>query len=229
MNERMKRVLNQIQYNVEVIPDLEKAIIELREILLAAKCASLEVETKLKVLDEELGHRQDRNPIETIKTRIKDVESIINKLERKGLLFDRKVVEENINDIAGIRVVCSYTDDIYEIANMLTSQDDVRLIESKDYIINPKPNGYRSLHLIIEVPVFFSNETKWMRVEVQIRTIAMDFWASLEHTLKYKKNGVSKEVIEELKCCANNIAESDAKMLELRNKINKTQEHSNEK
>ena len=137
-------------------------------------------------------------------------------------------IEENLNDVAGIRVICSFPDDIYVLADRLCSQDDIRLIERKDYIKNPKPNGYRSLHLIVEIPIFLMDEKKLMRVEVQFRTIAMDFWASLEHKLKYKKNIACdvEEISAELKTCADEISRLDAKMQQIHNKINASNENS---
>ena len=139
-------------------------------------CAIMEVQTKLNVLNEEYSLQHDRNPIESIKSRLKEPQSILNKLERKGLPFSVKAIEENLNDIAGIRVICSFPEDVYTIADALLKQDDIKLIEQKDYIMTPKPNGYRSLHLIVEIPIFLANEKKPMKVEVQLRTIAMDCW-----------------------------------------------------
>ena len=146
-----------------------------------------EVRTKLEILDDEFQMRHSRNPIHHMEYRIKSPESIAQKLVRKGLPITAEAAMENLRDIAGIRVVCAYLNDAYTIAGLLTSQDDVRLIETRDYIRNPKPNGYRSLHIIVEVPVFLSTGKLLLPVEVQIRTIAMDFWASLEHQLRYKE------------------------------------------
>lgn len=152
------------------------------------RCAIMEVETKFNVLNEQFSLQYDRNPIESIKARVKSFDSILKKVKRKQIPFSLESIEENINDIAGVRVICSFQEDIYMLADCLLQQDDVRLIERKDYIKNPKPGGYRSLHLIIEVPIFLEKEKRPMKVEVQLRTIAMDFWASLEHKLRYKKN-----------------------------------------
>ena len=151
-------------------------------------CAIKEVQTKLQVLNDELSLARKRNPIEFIKTRIKKPDSIATKLKRKGLPITVEAAMKNLNDVAGVRVICAFLDDIYRVADMFTAQDDVRLIKTKDYIKKPKENGYRSLHLIIEVPVYFSDHKEQLRVEVQIRTIAMDFWASLEHQVRYKRN-----------------------------------------
>ena len=186
------------------------------------KCAMLEVKTKLDVLNTQLSLENDRNPFESINCRLKTVPSIIEKLNRKGFELSAASIEKNLNDVAGIRVICSFPDDIYVLADKLCSQDDIRLIEKKDYIKNPKPNGYRSLHLIVEIPIFLMTEKKLMRVEVQFRTIAMDFWASLEHKLKYKKDIKSdvNEISRELKECAEEISLLDDKMQEIHRKIN---------
>ena len=199
------------------------------ELMMRYKCAMLEVKTKFDVLNTQLSLENDRNPFESINCRIKTVASIIEKLNRKGFELSPESIEKNLNDVAGIRVICSFIEDIYLLADRLCSQDDIRLIERKDYIKNPKPNGYRSLHLIVEVPIFLMDEKKFMRVEVQFRTIAMDFWASLEHKLKYKKNIETdlQEISAELKTCAEEISRIDNKMQEIHNKINKNAEKIN--
>lgn len=199
------------------------------ELMMRYKCAMLEVKTKFDVLNTQLSLENDRNPLESINCRIKTVASIIEKLNRKGFELSPESIEKNLNDVAGIRVICSFIEDIYLLADRLCSQDDIRLIERKDYIKNPKPNGYRSLHLIVEVPIFLMDEKKFMRVEVQFRTIAMDFWASLEHKLKYKKNIETdlQEISAELKTCAEEISRIDNKMQEIHNKINKNAEKIN--
>ena len=172
-----------------------------------------EVRTKLEILSDNLSVDYKRNPIEMIKSRIKRPESIVEKLHRKGLEISTKSVLENLNDIAGVRVICSFIDDIYDVAGMLSRQDDIKVLEIKDYIKKPKPNGYRSYHMIIEIPVFFADSKRPMRVEVQFRTIAMDFWASLEHQMKYKKETPhSDEIAKELRECAEVIAKTDSKM-----------------
>ena len=179
-----------------------------------------EVKTKLEVLNDDLAIRNQRNPIQMIKSRVKKPESIIEKLHRRGFPISVKSVRENLYDVAGIRVICSFVDDIYTVAEMLARQDDINVLMVKDYIRCPKVNGYRSYHMIIEVPVFFSDRKENMRVEVQIRTIAMDFWASLDHQMKYKKDVEdASEISEELKECAEVIAQTDLKMLSLRRKI----------
>ena len=181
------------------------------------KCAIMEVETKLNVLNEEFSLQHDRNPINTIKTRLKSILSITEKLERNNLTLTAENIEEHLHDVAGIRVICSFTDDVYIIANALLKQDDITLIRKKDYIAHPKENGYRSLHLLVNVPIFLADEKKIMKVEVQLRTIAMDVWASLEHQLRYKKNvHFSDEMAQELKKCADLSAELDYRMERLR-------------
>ncbi len=191
------------------------------ELMMRYKCAMLEVKTKLDVLNTQLSLENDRNPFESIECRLKSVPSIIEKLNRKGLELSAESIEKNLNDVAGIRVICSFPEDIYILAEELCTQDDIRLIARKDYIKNPKPNGYRSLHLIVEIPIFLMPEKKFMRVEVQFRTIAMDFWASLEHKLKYKKDIKRdvEQISEELRECAEEISRLDMKMQNIHRKI----------
>ena len=191
------------------------------ELIMRYKCAMLEVRTKLDVLNTQLSLENDRNPFESISCRIKSVQSILEKLERKGLELTSESIEKNLNDVAGIRVICSFPDDIYVLADRLCSQDDIRLVEKKDYIKNPKPNGYRSLHLIVEIPSFLMDGKKYMRVEGQFRTIAMDFWASLEHKLKYKKDipGDIDDISRRLKECSDEISMLDLKMQEIHKQI----------
>lgn len=195
-----------------------------KELIMMYTCAIKEVQTKFEVLSLEFNTRYDRNPITAIQTRLKSTASIAEKMIRKDIYFSLDNVESGISDIAGVRVICSYVDDIYRLAEALTQQDDVTLLERKDYIATPKPNGYRSLHLIVGVPVFFYNQRKVMKVEVQIRTIAMDFWASLEHELKYKQEVSSQMgIVEQLKECADTIAQTDDKMLSLRKQLDELQ------
>ena len=182
--------------------------------------ATREITTKLENLNDEFKHTKDRNPIHQINARVKTPRSIINKLMRYGFDLNVDCARENLNDIAGVRVICSYIDDIYLIANLLTAQDDIELISTKDYIRNPKSNGYRSLHMIVTVPVFLSDSTERVKVEIQIRTIAMDFWASLEHELAYKlTQGKTMAISTELKDCADVIAATDIRMQNLFNNI----------
>lgn len=186
-----------------------------QKLMMQYRCAMLEVQTKFEVFDNELSLYGDRNSIETISCRMKRPVSIVEKLKLKGLDISIQNIQENIFDIAGIRVICSFPEDIYILAEKICQQDDIRLIKKKDYIQSPKANGYRSLHLILEVPVFFAEEKKWMPVEVQFRTIAMDFWASIEHKLRYKKNlsgSISTDISEDLRQCAEEIHKMDLRM-----------------
>ena len=195
-----------------------------QELMMMYNCAMKEVRTKLEILNDELSVSNERNPIEFISSRIKKPMSVASKLQKQGQAVTVEAVEKYVHDVAGIRVICSFVDDIYTVANMLIRQDDITLVKVKDYIKTPKENGYRSLHLIVEIPVFFSDMKKQMRVEVQIRTIAMDFWASLEHDLKYKKDVQNEdEIMRELKSCADVISQTDLKMLNIRNKIQLSQ------
>lgn len=189
-------------------------------LLMQYRCAIREIETKLNVLNEEFSLRHERNPFESIKSRVKEPSSIVEKMYRKGYDLTVENIEKYLNDVAGIRVICSFVEDIYYLADMLSAQDDLEVLKVKDYIKNPKENGYRSLHLIVQIPIFLSDQKKYMRVEVQFRTIAMDFWASLDHKLKYKKNLKDPEKIAgELKKCADVICGVDMRMQEIRNMI----------
>ena len=184
------------------------------------KCAMMEVETKFNVLNEEFSLRFDRNPINSIHSRLKSPVSIEEKLASKNLPMTLQTIEKNLNDIAGVRVICSFLDDIYLLADCLLQQDDITLIERKDYIKSPKPNGYRSLHLIVQIPIYLQAGKRNMRVEIQLRTIAMDCWASLEHQLRYKKDVAdTKQIRTELQRCATISAELDTRMDCLRQQI----------
>ncbi len=208
----------------EFLDFIKKNSIPFETLISYYRCAIMEVETKFRVLDEQYALRYDRNPIESIKSRVKSADSLLKKIRKKNIALTLEAIEENIWDVAGIRVICSYQDDIYLLAECLLQQDDIKLIEIKDYIQNPKENGYRSLHLIVEVPIFLQEEKRNMKVEVQLRTIAMDFWASLEHKLRYKKN-LSEEQVEllsnELEECAQISADLDMRMQSVREKIYK--------
>ena len=180
----------------------------------------MEVKTKLNVLNEEFSLQYDRNPISNIKTRLKKLDSIQKKLEKNDWPLTVESMEENLHDIAGVRVICSFTEDVYRVADALLSQDDITLIEKKDYIANPKPNGYRSLHLIVTVPIFLADEKRRMKVEIQLRTIAMDSWATLEHQLRYKKDlEFTDDMAAELYRCAQISAELDERMDHLRSAV----------
>ncbi len=195
------------------------------EFMMMYNCAIKEVRTKFEVLNDDFSVAYKRNPIEMIKSRVKSPKSIVDKLKRKNLPLTMESVLENLNDVAGVRVICSFIDDIYMIGKMLSDQDDITLIEIKDYIKNPKPNGYRSYHMIVEIPVFFSNRKQNMRVEVQLRTIAMDFWASLEHKMHYKRDFEGADKLEkELALCAQVIASTDEKMQKINYELGKLSE-----
>ena len=217
-NELKEKIVEKILNN-----EWEDHMFPLKKTLMYYKSAIVEIESKFRVLDMQFGINYDRNPIESIKSRLKSTEGIIRKLKKKGCPLTLESIEENIWDVAGIRVICSFQDDIYFLSESLLRQDDIRLIKKKDYIKNPKPNGYRSLHLIVEVPIFLSNEKKWVKVEIQFRTIAMDFWASLEHKIRYKKElikenieKINKELIE----CAQMCSELDKKMQKVKDTSN---------
>lgn len=206
----------------EVMEMIHKNIVPMTTLMAYCRCAIMEVETKFKVLNEQFSLEYDRNPIETIKSRTKSMESLVKKVRDKGIPYTIEAIEENINDLAGVRVICAFPEDIYMLAECFLKQDDITLIEKKDYINNPKPNGYRSLHLIVSVPIFLKDEKRDMKVEVQLRTIAMDFWASLEHKIRYKKNipeDVQRELADELLYCAKQSADLDLRMQAIRARV----------
>ena len=195
---------------------------EFTNLMTLYRCAIMEIETKLNVLNEEFSLQYDRNPFESIESRLKSPTSIVEKMMTKGMDINVENMEGEIFDIAGIRVVCSFKEDIYKLADLLVQQDDILLLARKDYIANPKPNGYRSFHIIVDIPIFLSEGKKHMKVEVQFRTIAMDFWASVDHKLKYKKElKHPEEVVARLKKCADNLAEMDDEMEEIRQSLDK--------
>ena len=216
--DKMYRQMLMTNVDEDVLQWAQEKGMDLQRLMTYYKCAILEIETKLRVLDEEYSLQHDRNPISTIKTRLKSIPSIMEKLERKNIEVSLPSIEQNLNDIAGIRVVCSFKQDVYTIAEALLKQDDITLVEKKDYIKNPKENGYRSLHLIVEVPIFLEKEKRSVKVEIQLRTIAMDCWASLEHQLRYKKEiDFTTEMQNELLECAKLSVELDSRMDALRN------------
>lgn len=216
-----KLLLTELPMSKEDIKEWLKAYAApYKELMAYYRCAMMEVETKFRVLNEELSLEYDRNPIETIKTRLKSVESIGDKLSGMNKPITVESIEENLKDVAGVRVICGLPSDIYTLADAFLRQDDIVLIQKKDYIANPKTNGYRSLHLIVEIPIFLHDEKKMMKVEVQLRTISMDWWASLEHKFRYKKDVVVPEEIDlELKECAEAAAILDRKMESIQKKI----------
>lgn len=198
---------------------------EVTRFMMLYQFALSELETKIEILKEEFHLLHDYNPIEHTKSRVKSLESIINKVGRKGLVLSLPVIKENIKDIAGLRITCSFISDIYRICQMLQNQSDLKVLEIKDYIKSPKPNGYRSLHMLVEVPVYMSDGKEYICVEIQIRTIAMDFWASLEHKIFYKYNQyVPKELINELKEASDNANRLDQQMERLNRDISAIKE-----
>ena len=208
-----KTMNENIPFNEEMIEKSKNWLKNYSTLMAYYRCAIMEIETKFNVLNEEFSLRYDRNPINGIQTRLKSPESIREKMQRKGLPLKLDLIEENLMDIAGVRVICAFPDDVYMLEEALLKQDDITLIKRKDYIANPKENGYRSLHLIVAVPIFLAREKRIMNVEIQLRTIAMDSWASLEHQLRYKKDVEFTEAMaNELLYCAKLSAELDAKM-----------------
>ena len=200
-------------FRSEIIQQSQNLIKKYNGLMAYYRCAIMEIETKFNVLSEEFSLRYDRNPINGIQTRLKSPESIREKMERKGFPMTLEAIEENLMDVAGVRVICAFPDDVYMLEEALLKQDDITLIKRKDYIANPKENGYRSLHLIVAVPIFLTKEKRIMNVEVQLRTIAMDSWASLEHQLRYKKDvEFTESMAKDLYYCAQLSAELDAKM-----------------
>ena len=208
----------------EFLDFMERNMLPFKSLMTYYQCALMRVETKFKVLNEEFSLQYDRNPIESIKSRLKSFDSLARKIRKRDLTLNLEEIEKNITDIAGIRVICSFVDDIYLLADCILNQDDVTLIEKKDYIKKPKESGYRSLHLIISIPIYLQNEKKDMKVEIQLRTIAMDFWASLEHQLRYKKKvpqNIQDYLANEMIECANISNKLDVRMQEVFNEINK--------
>ncbi|MDD8049183.1 MAG: GTP pyrophosphokinase family protein [Thomasclavelia sp.] len=202
--------------SMEFVFDNKELFKEYQTMIQQYQAGIKEVRTKLEILDDEFNIRYNHNPIHHMEYRLKSPDSIKKKLDAKNLSFSTENISNNLYDIAGIRVICNYVKDIYRISKLLTKQDDVTVIEKKDYIKNPKPNGYASLHLVIEVPIFLSDRTKTIPVEVQIRTIAMDFWASLEHQLRYKnQNELPSDIKERLVECARKIYDLDEQMEEI--------------
>ena len=206
-------------FSEETVRNAREQMQRYQRLMAYYRCAMMEIETKLNVLNEEFSLRHDRNPISDVKSRLKHPESIREKLLRRGVALTIDSLEAELSDVAGVRVICSFTADVYMIADALLSQDDITLIERKDYIKNPKKNGYRSLHLVVSVPIYLEHEKRPMRVEIQLRTIAMDVWASLEHQLRYKKDNLfTAEMAAELMHCADLSDELDGRMDRLREK-----------
>ena len=223
---RNNELRGQAAIELDIIPSDTEHLFEkeahYQETMVRYHCAILEMRTKLEVLSKDLAVRYRRNPIEFIESRLKKPSSIARKLRKAGHDVTVENMMEYVSDIAGIRVLCAYIDDIYEIARMLARQQDVRIINVKDYIKHPKDNGYRSYHMIVEIPVYFSDEVRPVRCEIQIRTIAMDFWATLDHDMQYKKEVEDAEqIMQELRECAEIIHQTDEKMMRLRERIHR--------
>lgn len=186
------------------------------------ECAISLMLTKLDIINIELSMELDRNVIQLKTGRMKSYESTCKKLKKKGLEKNFSNALEKINDLIGVRAICSYVDDIYRIADILSEQKDVKIVKQKDYIKSPKPSGYRSLHIIMEIPIAFQGGTQWMKAELQLRTAAMDYWANLDHQLRYKRGRKEAELIDaELRACADMVENLDTKMLEIRRKIDR--------
>ena len=202
------------------LPDVKDIFLEYRKMQLLYQSALKEIGTKLEILNDEFKFVHKYNPIEHIESRMKSEESIVRKLMKKGQDITVENIERYIDDVAGIRVICSFTPDIYPIVDMISNQDDIEVVKTKDYMVNPKPSGYRSYHMIVKVPIFLSDTVVPTRVEIQIRTVAMDFWASLEHKIYYKYDGHAPEYIRsELRECAEMISYLDSKMLAINEEI----------
>ncbi|MBO5095192.1 MAG: GTP pyrophosphokinase family protein [Lachnospiraceae bacterium] len=210
---------------MEFRPSSNSEIDSWKEVTLIYNSALKEIETRLEILNDEFQHIHRYNPIEHIKSRLKSPESIVKKLKRHGYESTIENMVNYINDIAGVRIICSFTSDIYQIAEMISNQSDIKILSVKDYIKNPKPSGYRSYHIIVSVPIFLSDRSADTKVEIQIRTVAMDFWASLEHKINYKFEGnapvfIKNELIE----CSKIIYELDERMLSLNEEVLKYNE-----
>lgn len=200
---------------------LDELRIKITRFGIAYKFALEEISTKVNILKEEFRLVHDYNPIEHVNTRVKSAESLLKKVQKKNLPLSLDIIQESIKDIAGIRIICSFVSDIYRISEMIQAQSDIEVVEVKDYIQHPKPNGYQSLHIIMKIPVFMSDRKIHVYVEMQIRTIAMDFWASLEHKIYYKYNKqVPEHLTSQLKEAANTVAELDRKMEHINKEIN---------
>lgn len=206
----------------ENISEFFSQVEEFKKSIMKYQCVIRKLQSKLEILNDELSIKKERNPIEMIKYRVKEPRSIVEKLKRRGYPITVEAMEDHLTDIAGIRVICSFIEDIYTVSEILREQDDIHILQIKDYIKNPKPNGYRSFHMIVETPVFFTRNKEPLCAEIQLRTMAMDFWASLEQQLKYKKNIKNPEIIaSQLKDCAQIISSADLKMQDILNQLNK--------
>ena len=206
---------------MELVVQRDSDIDNWKEVMLIYSSALKQISTKLEILNDEFQHVHRYNPIEHIKSRVKTPESIVKKLKKHGYESTIQNMVEYINDIAGIRVICSFTSDIYQIAEMIRNQSDIKVISIKDYIVNPKKSGYKSYHMLVTIPVYLSDRTERVTAEIQIRTIAMDFWASLEHDVRYKvdKTKLPEGINEEMLACSDKIAEIDRQMQDMYRRI----------
>ena len=202
------------------IPKADSQVDQWRSVMFLYDSALKKVNTKIEILNNEFNSRYDYNPIEHIKSRLKSADSIVKKLKKDGYEVTIETMMEHLSDIAGVRIICSFISDIYQIADMIARQDDVTVLHVKDYIKNPKPNGYKSYHMVVTVPVYLTDGPVETKVEIQIRSVAMDFWASLEHKIAYKFEGNAPErLLQELKACADMVDVLDAKMFSLNQAI----------
>ena len=212
--ERME--VHPASMNIKANDAMEELRREYAQIQGVYEAAIREIDARLETLDSEFSFTHMHNPIHHIESRVKSLSSIVMKLHSMGYPISISCAKKTLHDIAGVRVVCRYVDDIYKIADLLLAQDDISLIFKKDYIENPKPNGYRSLHIVVDVPVYISRGKLFIPVEIQIRTVAMDFWATLEHGIRYKAPAeVPPSIVDELRACADVITETDYKMQEI--------------
>lgn len=217
-NNTFLQPVNSFEDNMKMLDQM----LEFKNLLMIYSSAMKMISTRLQILDEDYAIKNERNPIHSIKSRLKSTASIIEKLHRRNLPVTVESIRENLHDVAGVRIICSYLDDIYDISRAIQKQKDLKLKSIKDYIAFPKENGYRSLHLIVSIPVHLISDSTEVDVEIQIRTIAMDFWASLEHTLRYKKQIKNiDEIVDRLRYCAESITELDLAMMTIRNSIEK--------
>ena len=208
-----KSVLDKNLTNGRSAEEILEMALQMQQSVTLYESGIKEICTKMEILQREAQVRGVHNPIESVKSRVKNIFSVIEKLNRKGYEVSMESVEKNLYDVAGVRIICPYIEDIYVVAERIRRQDDMRVLIEKDYIKFPKPNGYRSFHMVVEVPVFLADSKRYVRVEIQLRTIAMDFWASLEHHIRYKMEaGVPDEISYRLRHCAETIAETDAEM-----------------
>ncbi len=229
LQPQQKEFIHLVDSNIVNVDKMKQVKTELTRFMMLYKFALEEMNTKIDILKQEFQYIHEYNPIEHVKSRVKSPESILKKVYKKGYDLSLSSIKENVKDIAGIRITCSFISDIYELSQMLQNQQDITVIEVKDYIKKPKPNGYQSLHVVLQIPIFMSDRVEHVYVELQIRTIAMDFWASLEHKIYYKYNKtVPTHLVEELKKAALSAAELDEKMERIHKEMNAVKEENKE-